>query len=316
VLKFTLIRLIQTFPTVLGVLFLTFTLGFFGPGDPLEYQFGERIPTDPQVVERLRESYGLNRPFLVQFGDYVWGLLQGDMGTSLVVFKDMSVSRMLVNRLLISMQVGGLSLLALIVLGVPLGILAAYRHNTWLDYSIISAAAIVQTVPVFVLAPLFMLFFSQQLGLIDKVTGWGGIFDQRIILPVLVLAINPLLGIVRQMRAAMLEEFGQDYLRTARAKGLRGRAVLWRHILKNALTPVVTTLSFRLGTILTGAFFIEVIFGIPGFGEQAFRSLRSFDYPLLMGTTLIGAGFIIVANFIADITYAVLDPRIREQELR
>ena len=110
------------------------------------------------------------------------------------------------------------------------------------------------------------------------------------------------------MRAAMLEEFGRDYLRTARAKGLRGRMVLWRHLLKNALTPVVTTLSFRLGTILTGAFFIEVIFGIPGFGEQAFRALRSFDYPLLMGTTIVGAGFIIAANFIADISYALLDP--------
>ena len=314
-LKYTFTRLLQTVPTILGVLFITFALGFYGPGDPLEFQFGERMPTDPQAVERLRRAYGLDQPFLMQFGEYIWKLLQGDMGRSLTVFQDMSVSRMLMGRLAVSMQIGALSLLALALLGIPLGIIAAYKHNTWLDYGIVSLAAIIQTVPVFVLAPLFMLFFSQQLGIIDRVTGWGGIWDQRIILPVLVLAINPLLGVIRQMRAAVLEELGRDYIRTAQAKGLHGRATLWRHILKNALTPVVTTLSFRLGTILTGAFFIEVIFGIPGFGEQAFRSLRSYDYPLLMGTTLIGAAFIIAANFIADIAYAFLDPRVREREL-
>jgi ABC-type dipeptide/oligopeptide/nickel transport system permease component len=313
--KYTLARIVQTLPTIFGVLLLTFALGFFGPGDPLQFQFGEQLPDDPGAVERLRAIYGLDRPFLVQFGDYVWGLLQGDMGKSLVVFRDMPVSRMLFTRLAISMQIGGISLLILILIGVPLGILAAYKHNTWLDYGVVSAAAAVQTVPVFVLAPIFMLLFSQQLGWVDKVIGWGGIWDQRIILPVMVLAINPLLGVIRQMRAATLEEFGEDYLRTARAKGLSDQMVLLRHLLKNALTPVVTTLSFRLGTILTGAFFVEVIFGIPGFGEQAYRALRAFDYPLLMGVTLIGAGFIILSNFVADIGYALLDPRVRERQL-
>jgi ABC-type dipeptide/oligopeptide/nickel transport system permease component len=313
--KYTLARIIQTLPTVFGVLLLTFALGFYGPGDPIQYQFGEQLPPDPEAVERLRELYGLNRPFVVQFGEYVWNLLQGDLGKSLVVFRDVPVSDMLFERLSISMQLGGISLLLLIVLGVPLGVLAAYRHNTWLDYGVVSVAAVIQTVPVFVLAPIFMLIFSQQLGWIDKVIGWGGIWDQRIILPVLVLAINPLLGVIRQMRAATLEEFGEDYLRTARAKGIKSHALLFGHLLKNALTPVVTTLSFRLGTILTGAFFVEVIFGIPGFGEQGYRALRAFDYPLLMAVTLIGAGFIILANFVADVGYALLDPRVREREL-
>ncbi len=313
--KYTLARIVQTLPTVFGVLLFTFALGFFGPGDPIQFQFGEQLPPDPAAVERLRELYGLNRPFLVQFGEYVWDLVRGDMGKSLVVFRDMPVSEMIFTRLGISMQIGGISLLLLIIIGVPLGVLAAYKHNTWLDYGVVSTAAIIQTVPVFVLAPIFMLIFSQQLGWIDKVIGWGGIWDQRIILPVLVLAINPLLGVIRQMRAATLEEFGEDYLRTARAKGLKSNVILFGHLLKNALTPVVTTLSFRLGTILTGAFFVEVIFGIPGFGEQGYRALRAFDYPLLMAVTLIGAGFIILANFVADVTYALLDPRVREREL-
>lgn len=314
-LKYTLIRFVQTIPTILGVIFLTFFLGFYGPGDPLQYQFGEQLPPDPAALERLREAYGLNRPFLVQFGDYVWGLLQGDLGKSLVVFRNLSVSKMLMERLTISMQLGAVSTLLLALLGIPLGILAAYKHNSWLDYGIVSASALIQTVPVFVLAPVAMLVFSVQLGWVDKVIGWGGIFDQRVILPMLILAINPLLGVIRQMRSAVLEELGEDYMRTARAKGIHERGVLLRHLLKNALTPIVTTLSFRLGGILTGAFFIEAIFGIPGFGEQGVRAIQSFDYPLLMGTTLVGAGFIIAANFIADILYALLDPRVRQRIL-
>jgi len=235
-IRYTFKRLLHTVPTIIGVLVLTFVLGFYGPGDPLQFQFGEQPPPNPEQLARLRHRYGLDRPFLVQLGDYVWKLLQGDMGTSIAVFKGRAVTKLLFGgRMQVSLQLGGLALLLLVLIGIPSGILAAYKHNSLLDNIIVSGAAAIQTVPVFVLAPVFMLAFSLKLGLFSKVTGWGGILDQRIILPTLVLAINPLLGVIRQTRAAVLEEMGEDYLRTARAKGLRESRVLTKHLLKNAL---------------------------------------------------------------------------------
>lgn len=302
-------RLIQMIPTILGVIIITFTLGYYGPGDPLQYQVGERLPSDPEQLARLRHLYGLDRPFLVQLGDYLVKLTRGDLGKSLLNRRP--VRDMLFKGLTISVQLGGAAALLIALVGIPLGILAAYKQNSWIDYLIVSSAAILPTVPVFVLGPLLLILFVLELKVLPHSYGWKGLFDSRAILPLFVLMVGPLLTVVRQTRSSVLEILSQEYVRTARAKGLAERGVLIRHVLKNALTPVVTSLGFIVAGLLTGAIFVESIFGIPGFGITFYESLQSFDYPAILGITLISTLIIMASNFAVDILYGFLDPRVR-----
>ncbi|MAS33932.1 MAG: peptide ABC transporter [Anaerolineaceae bacterium] len=308
---YTIRRLLHLIPTLLGVIIITFTLGFYGPGDPLKYQLGEQIPPDPQQLARLRELYGLDRPYHEQLISYVGGLLQGDMGTSISVQSRRPVRDMLGTGLGVSMQLGGAAAILIFAIGVPLGMLAAYRHNSILDYVIVSFSAMLPTVPVFVLAPLLLILLVLQLKVLPYSFGWEGLFDPRAVLPLFILVIGPLLGIVRQTRSAVLEALPQDYVRTAQAKGLNDWRVMTRHILKNALAPVVTSMGFVVASLLTGSLFIESIFGIPGFGNLIYDGLRSFDYPLILGTTLVASFIIMFSNFVVDLLYPVLDPRVR-----
>jgi ABC-type dipeptide/oligopeptide/nickel transport system permease component len=248
---------------------------------------------------------------VVQLGDYIIKLVHGDMGKSLTNRRP--VRDMLGNGLRISFQLGGAALLLITIVGIPLGIVAAYKQNTLIDYLIVSLTALLPTTPTFVLAPLMMILFILKLKIIPYATGWKGLFDSRAILPLVILMIGPLLTVVRQTRAAVLEVLSQEYVRTARAKGLTERQVLMRHILKNALAPVVTNLGFIAASLLTGSLFVESIFGIPGFGTLMYESLRAYDYPAILGTTLVGTLIITAANLIVDISYSFLDPRVRLQ---
>ena len=198
------------------------------------------------------------------------------------------------------------------LIGVPLGVLAAYRQNTAVDYLVVSLSAILPTVPVFVLAPLLLILLVLRLDILPHSYGWNGIFDSRAILPVFILVIGPLLTVVRQTRGGVLEVLSQDYVRTARAKGARERRVLTGHILQNAITPVVTSLGFIAAGLLTGSIFVESIFGIPGFGGLFYSALRSYDYPVILGATLVAALIMMGSNLIVDLLYGILDPRVRE----
>lgn len=306
-------RLLQSIPVIIGVIVITFTLGYFGPGDPLQYQIGERLPPDPEQLARLRHIYGLDRPYPVQLSDYLVKLVQGDMGRSLVVNRQRPVKDMLGNGLRISLQLGLAAAFLITVIGIPLGVLAAYKQNSPVDYVVVGLTALLPTVPVFVLGPLLLILFVLVLKILPHSYGWKGLFDSRAILPLLVLVIGPLLIVVRQTRSAVLEVLSQEYARTARAKGLTELQVLWRHVLKNALPPVVTSLGFIVASLLTGALFVESIFGIPGFGSLFYESLRAYDYPVLLGVTLISALIIMASNFVVDILYGVLDPRVRQE---
>lgn len=307
---YVLRRLLHMIPTLLGVILITFTLGYYGPGDPLQYQLGEQIPPDPEQLARLRELYGLDRPFHEQLIDYIVGLTQGDLGTSISVQAKRPVRDMLGTGLGVSLQLGGAAAVLIFVIGVPLGMLAAYKHNSILDYTIVSFSAMLPTIPVFVLAPLLLILTVLQLKILPYSFGWEGLFDPRAILPLFILVVGPLLTIVRQTRSAVLEALPQDYVRTAKAKGLGNRQVMIRHILKNALAPVVTSMGFVVASLLTGSLFIESIFGIPGFGKLIYDGLRSFDYPLILGTTLVSSFIIMASNFIVDMIYPLLDPRV------
>jgi len=310
-IKYLIRRVIQFLPAILGVIIITFSLGYLGPGDPLKYQLGEQLPSDPQQLARLRAYYGLDRPFLVQLGDYVVKLTQGDMGKSISVQPKRQVEDMLGKGLLVSMQLGGAAMFLIALIGIPLGVLAAYKQNTLIDYLIVSSSAILPTIPVFVLSPLLLILFVLKLDILPHSFGWKGIFDSRAILPVFILLIGPLLTVVRQTRGGVLEVLSQDYVRTARAKGLAERRVLIRHVLRNALTPVVTSIGFIAAGLLTGSLFVESIFGIPGFGGLFYSALRAYDYPVILGTTLVSALIMMGSNLIVDILYGILDPRVR-----
>ncbi|UCH27766.1 MAG: ABC transporter permease [Trueperaceae bacterium] len=310
-LQYFIKRIAQLVPTVLGVIFITFSLGYFGPGDPLKHQLGERLPSDPAQLERLRKHYGLDRPFHVQFSSYIGKLARGDMGISIVVQSKRPIRDMLGKALRTSVQLGGAAALIIFVLGIPLGILAAYRKNTWLDYVIVSLAALLPTVPPFVLAPLLLILFVLQLKLLPASFGWAGLFDSRAILPLIILVIGPMLIVVRQTRNSIIEALTQDYVRTARSKGVLEHKVLSRHVLKNAMIPVLTSMGFIISGLLTGSLFVESIFGIPGFGKLIYDGLRAYDYPLILGTTLVGTLIILASNLLVDLLYPFFDPRVQ-----
>lgn len=307
-------RVVLSLPVLLAVIIITFTLGYFGPGDPLQFQFGEQLPADPVALAQIRKAYGLDRPYHEQLGSYILGLATGDMGKSLVIQKGRPINALMQRALGVSMQLGLAALVILVVVGVPLGVFAAYRQNTWVDYLIVSSSAILPTTPPFVLAPILLIIFVLQLGWLKASFGWDGtVFSQKAILPLFILVIGPLLTIVRQTRAGVIETLTQDYVRTGRAKGLSEFQVLARHVLKPSMTAVVTSLGFIAASLLTGALFVESIFSIPGFGSLIYNGLRAYDYPVILGTTIVGVLILMVVNLLVDLSYALLDPRVRSQ---
>lgn len=302
-------RLLLSIPVLFAVLFITFTLGFYGPGDPLIFMLGEDYVADKVVLDRLRHVHGLDRPFWVQFGDYAGGLAVGDWGKSILT--NQPVLRQMRKGLVISAQLGAASAVVLIVVGIPLGVLAAMRQNSFVDYWIVLLAITVRSIPVFVMAPMLLILLVLWLDVMNTPVGWDGIFSTKAILPVLLMAAGPLLVVVRQTRTGVLEVVGQNYVRTARAKGLNERKVVMGHVVKNAMTPVLTSLGLILSGLITGALFVELIFGLPGFAGLGIYGFQARDYPVILGTTVIGAVIIIVSNLLVDIGYGFLDPRVR-----
>src|SRR5690606_7043213 len=208
-------------------------------------------------------------------------------------------------------QLGIAAFIFLLVVGIPLGVIAGVKQDSIFDRIIVSFAILADSVPTFVMAPVALVVFVLKLGIISRSVGWDGLWSEKVILPAIILALSPMLLIIRQTRFAVIDTMQQDYIRTARAKGLRPRVIVVRHVLRNAIQPVLTLAGIIAAYIVTGSIFIEQIFGIPGFGQLVVGGLRKNDLPLLMATTIIGAVIIIVANIVVDMLYAVLDPRIR-----
>jgi peptide/nickel transport system permease protein len=298
------------------ILFITYAMMFYGAGDPIRLMFiqsNEADFSDPQAMAALRAKYGLDEPFLVQFRNYVVNLFQGDWGLSIRLQADRPVSEIVSFRLPISMQLGFAATFLASMIGIPLGVVAALKHNRWLDRLIVSVIMFVTAIPVFVTAPMLLYFFVLILGIMDVPYGWNGIFHSDVILPVVVIAVGPLPIIVRQTRSAMLEVMGQPYIRTARAKGLSERAVVFRHMFRPVMIPVVTTLGLLMITLVNGALFVELVFNIPGFGLLTVEGIRTVDYPIIMAVSIIGTLIIFVSNFAVDLMYPLLDPRVRYQ---
>ncbi len=290
------------------VSFVTFVLGFYGPGDPAEVRLGTRAT--PEAVERLREQLGLDRNFFVQYSSYVWDFVRGDLGDS-YIFQGRSVRELVMPKVWISAQLGLAAMLISVGLGIPLGLITAYKHGTWLDTALVSLSLVFLSTPVFISAPFLILVFAVNLGLFP-VSGWDGFFSTSLIMPALVMGTPGIAGMTRLTRASAIDVVSQDYIRTARAKGLSEVTVQVRHVLRNALMPIVTILGLSLAGLVEGAFITETIFGIPGIGRLAVDSIFSRDYPVIVALVLIVATVFVLANLLVDLLYGFLDPRTRQ----
>ena len=316
-IRYILGRVIRWIPSAVLTLLIVYALAFYGAGDPIKLIFlrspGD-VAWDEGRIEAIRHAAGLDRPFLVQAGDYLWHLLHGDMGNSLItnrpVFDTVSAAAP------VSLQIGIAATVFLAVVGIPLGVLAALRQNSWLDNTIVAFALFIWAIPAYVAGPLLMVLLVLVLKIMDVPYGWQGLFSTQAIVPVLVLALNPLAIVIRQARSAVLEVLAEDYIRTARSKGIPEYVVVFRHILRPVLTPVVTQLGLIMITMINGAMLVEAVFGLPGLGRLTIRSTIEVDYPVILATTLIGAFMVMVSNLLVDIVYPLLDPRATQAKAR
>lgn len=264
---------------------------------------------DEKVVERIREQRGFNDNIFVQYGNYLKSVTRGDFGESFK-YRGRTVSELLKKKMWVSAQLNLAALFLSVGVGVPLGLFAALRQGTPWDTWTIACTLLGQSIPVFLTAPVVLLVFSLKLDILPT-HGWGGFFDTRIILPAVVMGVPGIAIIARLTRASTLEVIGQDYIRTARAKGLSEFVVQRRHVIRNALIPVVTMLGFSLAGIAFTSFIVERFFGIPGIGNLFIESIFSRDYPIINAVIIIGTSMFVIANLIIDLLYPFLDPRIR-----
>jgi len=300
-------RLIWLPIILLIVTFITFAMGRFGPGDPVEVLMGQYA--DEQVVERIREQRGFNDPVLVQYGRYIKNIAQGDFGESFK-YRGRTVSELLKKKMWVSAQLNLAALFLSVSIGIPLGLFAAFRQGTFWDTGTVAFTLLGQSIPVFLTAPVVLLVFALKLDILPT-HGWGGLFDTRVILPAVVMGVPGIALITRLTRASTLEVISQDYIRTARAKGLSEFTVQRRHVLRNAMIPVITMLGFSLAGIAFTSFIVERFFGIPGIGNLFIESIFARDFPIINAVIIIGTTMFVAANLIVDLLYPWLDPRIR-----
>lgn len=300
-------RLAWTPILLLIVALITFLLGTYGPGDPIEILQGQY--RNEEVVNRIRERRGLDRNVFVQYGTYVKNVLQGDLGESFK-YRDRTVAELIGKRIWVSAQLGLAASIISLALGIPLGLYTAMKQGTWIDITTVSITLFFMSLPVFITAPVLLLTLGLWMGILP-IQGWGGFFDTRVVMPALVLGIPGVAVMTRLTRASTLDVLSQDYVRTARAKGLGEFLVRRRHILRNSLIPVFTVVGLSLATLVEGSFITEAYFGIPGIGSLAIESFFSRDYPVITALVLIIAAAFVAANLIVDIGYRFLDPRIR-----
>jgi len=298
-------RLVHAIPVLIGISILSFLMLHLIPGDPVSVFAGDK-PLTPERAAELRHQYGLDRPLVVQYVDYATHALRGDLGTTL-----RSQRPVLDTILEVLPSTAQLTLSALAIaasLGITLGILAAVAHGTWLDTAVMAVAMLGISTPIFYSSLLLILLFAFTLAWLPA-TGQGGI--ERLIMPAIALGLSSSAVLARLVRSSMLDVLRQEYVTTARAKGLAPPLVVLRHALKNALIPAVTMLGLQLGALLGGAVVTETIFSRPGVGRLAVDAILSRDFPVVQGTVLFAASVYVLVNLAVDISYAVIDPRIR-----
>lgn len=302
-LRFIARRLLETIPVLLVIITATFFMIRFVPGGP----FTAEKAVTPEILRNLEAHYGLNKPLWRQYTDYLGSLARGDLGPSFK-YPNRTVNEIIADKLPTSLELGGWSLLVALLVGLPLGVLAAVRRNTWIDYLCSSVAMIGICVPTFVLGPLLVLAFAIHVNWFNA-SGWYEPIDR--VLPSLVLGFFYAAYVARLTRGGMIEILGQDFIRTARAKGACEMRVIFRHALRGGLLPVVSFLGPAIAGILTGSFVIETIFQIPGLGREFVNSAFNRDYTLVLGTVILYATLIIALNLVVDVAQVWLNPKLK-----
>jgi ABC-type dipeptide/oligopeptide/nickel transport system permease component len=305
---FIIRRLLWTIPVLLLVILMTFLMMRHIQGNP--FRHSERA-VSPEIQANLDRKFNLNKPWYVQYVLYVKGVATFDLGPSLVL-RNQSVNDIVKEHFPKSLELGFLAMVFAVVIGIPLGVIAALRPNSVFDYAAMFFANLGFAVPSFLIATLLIYFFALKWGDVFGLPTSGWDTWQSKILPVIALGLGPMAYFARLVRGTMLETLQQDYVRTARAKGLRSRRVLLVHVLKNSLTPAVTAAGPLLGFLITGSFIIEYIFAIPGIGKYYITAVSARDYSVVMGLTVLLSVIVVLANMVVDILYGILDPRTRE----
>lgn len=306
-LRFALLRLLWAIPTLLLVIVLAFLMVHAAPGGPFDAE--RALP--PEIEANIARAYHLDEPLPQQFVRYLGGVLKGDFGPS-YRYRDYSVSELIGNAIPVSMKLGVLAMALAVLVGVSFGTLAALRQNSALDRLTMGLAMTGISIPVFVVAPLFILFFAVKLQWLPA--SWSGSTSAwRFLLPVVALALPQIAYIARLTRASMIEVLGSDFIRTARAQGLGTAAIIRYHAMKPAMLPVLSYMGPAIAAILTGSVVVEEIFGIPGVGQFFVRGALNRDYTLVLGIVIFYAALVILLNLIVDVLYGFLDPRVRHQ---
>jgi peptide/nickel transport system permease protein len=310
--SYILRRVLSTLPVMGIVALFVFSLLYIAPGDPAAVIAGDQA--SPADVERIRQSLGLDRPFLIQFGSWVWHILHFDLGTS--IFTNMPVSAMIAQRIEPTFSLMAITLVLTILVAVPLGVVAAWKAGSWIDRTIMAFAVFAFSLPVFVVGYVLAYVFALQFEWLP-VQGYtpmsAGLWPwlQNLILPSLALGSVYIALIARITRASMLEVLQQDYVRTARAKGLDQHSILFVHALKNAAVPIVTVIGIGIALLIGGAVVTESVFAIPGLGRLTIDAILRRDYPVIQGIVLLFSFLYVLVNLMVDVTYTLVDPRIR-----
>lgn len=306
--RYIIRRILQLIPVIIGISIVTFLMMSLVPGDPVMLMLGQHI--SPQTVENVRQGLGLDQPMLTRYLNYMWNALHGDLGRSYIQHE--MVTQMLIDKIPVTFRLTVVAMTIAVTFGVLIGILSAVKQYSFWDTFATFFALTGVSVPTFWLGMMFQLFFGVILHILPvSGTGGEGFHLQNYILPGLALGYASMAMYVRLTRSSMLEVIRQDYIRTARAKGLSRRVVIFKHAMKNALIPVATQAGMDFAGLMGGAILTETIFSLPGIGSMLYMAISRRDYPVVQGVTLFLALVFVVINLLVDISYAVLDPRIR-----
>ena len=306
-------RLIQLFPVLILLSVIVFSLVHIIPGDPVDVMMGEGF-NDPVVAEALRKQLHLDKPLVVQYIYWLWDVAHGNLGKSVITHQP--VLGMILERFPATMLLALASAVVALLISLPAGIIAAARQNTWSDYLAMGISLCGISIPNFWLGIMLILFFSQFLGWLPSM-GYTPFFENppdafmHLVMPAITLGTAMAASLTRFTRSEMLEELRQDYVRTARSKGVKERTVLFQHVLKNSMIPTITVIGLQIGGLLEGAVITETVFAWPGIGRLAIQAVFERDYPLIQGIVLFAATVYVVVNLVVDLSYSLLDPRVR-----
>lgn len=303
-LRYFIKRLLLMIPVILGMTVIVFLILHLSPGDPVDLIVGPNVT--PEVYASIRQKYGLDQPLIVQYIKFLSNVARGDLGTS--ILQQRPVSELILQRFPITLELGLTGLVLSFLIAIPVGVSAAVKRNTIVDYSCMTGAMLGMSLPTFWFGLLLLYFFAYKLRWFP-ISGYGT--WRHLVLPGFAIGLTDAAITARMVRSSMLEVLRQDYIRTARSKGLAEMVVTYQHALKNAMIPIITLLGLRVGWIIGGSVMLEIVFSRPGLGRLMVDSILARDYPVVQGAMIVLTTSIILGNILADLLYAVFDPRIR-----